>query len=81
MNSTMVTGAQQPNSRPPSGRRRFIWICLILIIAVIVGASAGLLVFATGAHIALAVLAGGGAFAGSVKLLLDLMNFWFGKST
>jgi hypothetical protein len=81
MDGTIVTGAQQPSGPPPRGQRRFIWIVLILIIAVIVGTGAGLLVFATGAHIALAILAGGGAFAGTVKLLLDLMNFAYGKST
>jgi hypothetical protein len=56
-----------------------VWIALILIAAVIVGAAAGLLAFAGGANVPTAVLTGGGAFAGTVLLLLALLNFGSGK--
>jgi len=73
MDST-VTGTQQ-STNPPGGSLRSIWIALILIAAVIVGAGAGLLVYATGAEVATAVLSGGVTFAGTVMLLLALAKF------
>ena len=54
---------------------------LILIIATIVGTAAGLLTSASGANVATAVLAGAGVFAGTVALLVALLNFALGKST
>jgi hypothetical protein len=66
--------------QPPGGPRS-IWIALILITAVIVGAAGGFLASASGANVATAVLAGAGAFAGTVALLLALLNFGWGKST
>jgi hypothetical protein len=77
---TTATGPPQSSTPPPSGTPRSVWIALILITAVIAGMGAGLLAFASGAHVATAVLTGGGAFAGTVLLLLALFNFASGKS-
>jgi hypothetical protein len=75
-----AAGAQQPTGSVPSGSVRAIWIAMTVIIGVIVGSAAGLLTFVTGAGIATAVLAGGGAFAGTVVVSLALLNFAYGKS-
>ena len=75
-----AAGPQQPTSPQFGGSLRAIWIALVLIIAVMVGASAGLLAWASGASVATAVLTGGGTFAGTVMLLMALLNFALGKS-
>jgi heme A synthase len=64
-------------TNPPTPRS--VWIALILMAAVIVGAGAGLLAYAGGANVPMAVLTGGGAFAGTVLLLLALLSFASGK--
>jgi hypothetical protein len=75
------TGIQQSRNPQLGESLRPIWIALILIVAVIVGTSAGLLAFASGAHVAVAVLTGGGTFAGTVMLLLALLKFALDKSS
>lgn len=69
-----------PSPPPPSPAPRSVWIALVLVVAVIVGAAAGLLAYAGGANAPTAVLTGGGAFAGTVLLLLALLNFGSGGS-
>jgi predicted branched-subunit amino acid permease len=76
-----ATGPQQPAGPQFGGSVRAIWIALIMIIAVMVGVAAGLLASASGASVATAVLTSGGTFAGTVMLLMALLNFALGKST
>jgi hypothetical protein len=61
--------ASAPTTDPNS---RAIWLALILLTAVIVGAAAGWLAHAGGANPPAAVLTGGGAFAGATLLCLAL---------
>ena len=64
---------------PPPQTPRSVWIALVLIVATLVGAGAGLLAHAGGANIPTAVLTGGGAFAGTILLLLALLNYALGR--
>jgi hypothetical protein len=73
MNNAM-TGTPQPSNPSADASLRPVWIALILITAVIAGTFAGLLAFASGAHLAIAVLVGGGAFAGTVMLLVRYLT-------
>jgi hypothetical protein len=75
-----VPGTQQVASSSSGGALRFVWLAIILIVGVMVGAAAGLLLFASGARGVTAVLTGGGTFAGTVMLLLTLGTFAQGKS-
>lgn len=73
----MTTATNRPSPTPPPSRS--IWMALVLIGAVIVGASSGLLAYAGGNNVPMAVLAGGGAFGATVLLLLALLNYASGK--
>jgi hypothetical protein len=77
----VTTTSTNNNTSPPTPAPtpRSIWIALILIAGVIIGAAAGLLSSASGASVPSAVLTGGGAFAGSVLLMLALLSFATGK--
>jgi predicted branched-subunit amino acid permease len=61
--------AGQPRQAAPSQRRKLL---LVLLVACIVGIAAGLLAHAAGDKVPSAVLTGGGAFAGTVGLLLAI---------
>ena len=54
---------------------RMVWILIFILIAIIVGETAGLLSYAGGASVPGAILTGGGAFAGALGLLLALGHF------
>lgn len=54
---------------------RGVWLAIIVLAAALVGLVAGLLSWAGGMNPANAVLAGGGAFAGGVLLLLSAVQF------
>ncbi|MEU4243946.1 hypothetical protein [Actinoplanes sp. NPDC026619] len=54
---------------------RALWLALITLTAVIVGAAAGLLTWAAGNRPAGAVLAGGGTFGATVLVLLTVFAF------
>ncbi|MFI5837712.1 hypothetical protein ACIA5A_28945 [Micromonospora sp. NPDC051300] len=59
----------------PTGSTRPLWAALIVLTAVLVGAAAAMLSIAGGVPIPLAVIAGGGAFGGTVALLLAIAHF------
>lgn len=72
----------ETKARPPSQQPdppRALWSAIILLAAVIVGAAGGLLSFAGGLPVPLAIVTGGGAFGGTVALLLTLANFLAGE--
>lgn len=60
---------------PTAGTPRAVWIAIILLTAAILAAVAGLLAFAGGANVPTAILTGGGAFAGTVALLLAIAHY------
>jgi len=57
---------------------RAVWIALILLCAAFVAVAAGLLAYAGGANVPTAILTGGGAYAGTVLLLLALAHYAVG---
>ncbi|MEU4383567.1 hypothetical protein [Micromonospora echinofusca] len=61
-------------SGPPDPSRA-IWTAIILLAATPVGSATGLLSAAGGMSVPLAIIAGGGAFGGTVALLLALAQF------
>lgn len=60
-----------PNAPTP----RAVWIAIILLSAALVAATAGLLAYAGGTNLPTAILTGGGAYAGTVLLLLALAHY------
>ncbi|WP_212990049.1 hypothetical protein [Actinoplanes auranticolor] len=54
---------------------RWVWVVLMLLTAGIIGGVAGLLSHAAGNNIPAAILTGGGAFAGTVALLLAIAHY------
>ena len=66
-----------PTTSPPSQSRvpRWIWVLLMLLTAGIVSGIAGLLSHAAGSNVPAAILTGGGAFAGTVALLLAIAHY------
>lgn len=58
---------------------RGLWLAIATLTAVIVGATAGLLAWAGGLNPPTAILTGGGAFAGTVLLILTAMRFTAGE--
>jgi len=72
---TTQTPAPTPVAAPPPPTSRAVWIAIILITATLIAAVAGLLAHAGGAKIPTAVLTSGGAFAGTVALLLTLVRY------
>jgi hypothetical protein len=59
--------------------QRPIWITLVVISGVMVGAGAGLLTHAAGAGVATSILTAGGTFAGTVLLFLAVLSFLGGS--
>lgn len=74
----MCTGISQPPVSPLSRTPRSVWIALILIAAALIGGGAGLLAWAGGANVPMAILTGGGAFGGAIVLLLTLCRYGAG---
>lgn len=66
---------------PPGSGNRAVWIGFALIVAFLVGASAGLLAIAGGVSVPFAVLGGGAAFAGTIHLVLALVRYAVGDGT
>lgn len=65
-----------PRTTPQqTGVPRWTWVLLILLAAGIVGGIAGLLSHAAGNNVPGAILTGGGAFAGTVALLLAIAHY------
>jgi hypothetical protein len=54
---------------------RALWLALMILFSLIVGAAAGLLVWAGGDNPFVAVLTGGGAFGATLLLLLAIFHF------
>jgi hypothetical protein len=65
--------------RPPVATPRWVWLILILVSALLVAGTAGLLAHVGGNSIPTAVLTAGAAFAGTVLLLLAVAYFLEGK--
>lgn len=72
---TTQTPAPTPVPAPPAQTSHAVWIAIILLAATFIAAAAGLLAYAGGAKIPTAVLTSGGAFAGTVALLLALVRY------
>jgi ABC-type transport system involved in multi-copper enzyme maturation permease subunit len=68
-----LTGSPASPNRPEVPR--WVWVLFIVLIAVIISGLAGLLSFAAGNNVPAAILTGGGAFAGTVALLLAIAHF------
>ncbi|WP_305784198.1 hypothetical protein [Symbioplanes lichenis] len=64
---------RRPQVLTERSRRR--QVAVVLILALVIGAAAGMLSLAAGNNVPSAVLTGGAAFAGSVGLLLALARF------
>jgi hypothetical protein len=54
---------------------RAVWLAFILLFSAMIAAAAGLLTWAAGGNAPTAVLAAGGAYAGSAGLLLAIASF------
>jgi hypothetical protein len=54
---------------------RGLWLAITVLIAILVGASGGLLAWAGGMNPPTAILTGGGAFTGTVLLVLTMLRF------
>lgn len=68
-------------STPPvtaTGASRPIWVAIIVLTAVLIGTTTGLLSAAGGVPTPLALIAGGGAFGGATALLLSIAQFLTG---
>ena len=78
MDSSAGGASPSPHTPPPTPRA--VWIALILLASAIVAGAAGLLANAAGASMPASVLASGAAFAGTVALMLSILNFALGKS-
>jgi hypothetical protein len=72
---TTQTPAPIPTPAPAASTPRAVWIAIMLLTATLVAVAAGFLAYAGGARIPTAVLTGGGAFAGTVALLLALLTY------
>jgi hypothetical protein len=59
---------------------RGLWLAITVLAAVIVGTAAGLLAWLGGMNPATAILTGGGAFAGTVVLVLTMVRFTAGAT-
>ena len=64
-----------PTSPRQPGVPRWVWVVLMLLTAGIIAGVAGLLSYAAGNNIPAAILTGGGAFAGTVALLLAIAHY------
>ncbi len=71
---------QEPASHAPSGTPRWVWALMMLLAAVLIGGTGGLLAYAGGASVPNAVLTGGGAFATAIGIQLALALFLAGRN-
>lgn len=65
-------------SSPTTAASRTVWAAIIVIVAILVGAATGMLSAGGGVPVSLSVIAGGGAFGGTIGLLLTVANFLAG---
>jgi len=72
-NPSLLTGPPSAPDRPRVPR--WTWVLLMLLAACIVGGVAGLLSHAAGDNIPAAILTGGGAYAGTIGVLLALAHY------
>lgn len=81
MSTTSTPPSQTPHPSAPSPANipRWIWLVVMMLAAGIAGGVAGLLSHAAGNNVPTAILTGGGAFAGTVGLLLAVAHFANGK--
>jgi len=70
---TVRSGSPAPSSSPNAPR--WIWVLMMLLAACIISGIAGLLSHAAGNNVPAAILTGGGAFAGTVGLLLAIAHY------
>jgi hypothetical protein len=54
---------------------RGIWLAIIMLVALVVGAAGGVISWIGGMHPANAILAGSGTFAGTVFLVIAVIYF------
>jgi hypothetical protein len=75
--SSQRSSPRSEPSAPPDrpGVPRSVWVLLMLLTAGIIGGISGLLSRAAGDNIPAAILTGGGAFAGTVGLLLAIAHY------
>ncbi|MBW4704569.1 hypothetical protein [Micromonospora sp. RL09-050-HVF-A] len=59
---------------------RSLWLAIVALTAVLVGATAGLLAWAAGLNPPTAILTGGSAFAGTILLVLTVLRFATGQA-
>ncbi len=69
----LLTGPPGSPDRPEVPR--WVWVLLMLLTAAIISGVAGLLSHAAGNNVPAAILTGGGAFAGTVGLLLAIAHY------
>jgi hypothetical protein len=74
--------AAPPNCQPPLNDPavRGLWLAITTLAAVIVGAAGGLLGWAGGMNPPTAILTGGGAFAGTILIILTVLRFNAGST-
>lgn len=73
-----TTSSDRPNSRMRRERARiprWMWILLMLLVALNIGGIGAFLAHAGGANGPSAILTGGGSFAGTVLLLLAIAHY------
>lgn len=72
----------RPTPKASEARRpgqRDVWIAIILLTSCIVGSIAALLAYAGGSKVPTAILTGGGAFGGTVLLLIAIAHYIGGE--
>ena len=81
MSVTRNPSSRTPNPPAPSppSTPRWVWVIVMLLTAGIAGGISSLLSHAAGNNVPAAILTGGGAFAGTVGLLLAIAHFACGK--
>jgi hypothetical protein len=58
----------------PDSSIKALWVALCVILALLVGITAGILAWLGGQHPPAAILVGGGAFGGTITVTLMIMN-------
>jgi hypothetical protein len=71
--SSLSTDTSTTPNRP--GVPRWRWVLMMLLAAGIVSGIAGLLSHASGSNVPASILTGGGAFAGTLGLLLAIAHY------
>jgi hypothetical protein len=71
----MKRGRLTPTPPLSSSTVRGLWLAITVLTAILVGASGGLLAWAGGMNPPTAILTGGGAFTGTVLLVLTMLRF------